>query len=174
MADNIENLRELLSEWKLRLNKAQIGHYIATERAISLHHYLGIPLVALSAFVSTSLFLDLSKVSPLLMISMIASSIATTILASLQTFLRPSEKAESHRTKAAKYGSLRRRIELFLIKNSTKQEMEQFLSELQVEWDHTAADAPVTPRDIRKRISVLLRNEIKENHELAKQPSNIK
>lgn len=170
---NSTSLKDLLMEWKLRVNKAQIGHYIATERFISLHHYLGIPLVVLSTFVSTALFLDLSKVSQPLMFIVISSSIITTILASLQIFLKPSEKAELHRSKAAKYGSLRRRLELFLAKDTNLPEMEQFLSEVQTEWDHITSDAPVTPRAVRQHISELLRTELKEQRELSKSTDSI-
>ena len=161
-----ERLTKILLEWKFRLNKAQIGHYISTERYLRGHYILGVPLVAASAFVSAALFLDLNQASQLLKSMVIILSLSTTTLASLQTFLRFGEKSELHRAKAARYGAVRRRVELFLAQDHVAAETQSFLLEVQAEWNHIAADAPVTARSIRVEVSKMLRAEMKEHQDL--------
>jgi hypothetical protein len=67
----------------------------------------GIPAVVLSTVVSTSVFASLLKQpDPWLQITLGFASVAAALLASLQTFLSYSERAEKHRIAGAKYGAL--------------------------------------------------------------------
>lgn len=161
-----ERLKKTLLDWKMRLNKAQIGHYISTERYGRFHYILGVPLVGTSAFVSASLFLDHNQISQLLRNIVIFLSIATTIIASLQTFLRFGEKSELHRAKASKYGTLKRNVERFLAINHTDEEIKIFLEKIDTEWSHITADAPVTARSIRKEVTDILSKEREERKKL--------
>lgn len=166
--ENKTTLTHQLAIWEIRLNKAQIGHYIATERFLFLHRILGVPLVALSTFVSISLFLDFSQNNGLKFM-IIGSSVLTSVLASLLTFLKPSELADSHRAKTAKYGSLKRKIEAFIaLESASKNQINSFLQDLQMQWDNVAEDAPVTPKSVRDEISKLIQVEIDEQKNIHK------
>lgn len=161
-----KRLTETLVNWKIRLNKAQIGHYISTERYGRLHYLLGVPLVGVSAFVSASLFLDHDQIPQYLRNVVVFLSITTTIIASLQTFLRLGEKSELHRAKAAKYGNLKRTVESFLAIDHTEEEVKIFLEKVDTEWSHITDDAPVTLRSIRKEVSNIFRKEEEERKKI--------
>lgn len=160
----------LLSNWRIRLTKAQIGHYMTAEKYLKYHNILGILLVISSAFVSFSFFQQTT--SNIFKYAVIGASFLSTILASLQTFVRPSEKAEIHRTKASKYGVLRRKLELFLSSTHSDRETNIFLNELHKDWANVAGDAPLTPRNIRNRIANILKREIDEDMQLKETSKN--
>jgi hypothetical protein len=118
----------------------------------------------LSAIVTSSLFLN-STVDYVQNI-IIFFSIFSTILAGFQTLVRPSEQAEIHRSKAVKYGVLRREIELFLSSDKSEDKKEEFLEKLKSKWDNIADNSPVTPRSLRIKASKVLSNDLIENREL--------
>lgn len=156
--------KKLILDWDIRLTKAQVGHYIAAERYLFYHSLVGIILVISSTFVSSSLFLD-TKIG-LLKNSIITASVVSTILAGIQTLIRPSEQAEIHRSKAVKYGMLRRKMELFSATPKTDDLEENFLLELRTEWDNIADNAPITPRRLRQTAAKVLSQDFTENTDL--------
>lgn len=151
-------MKTKFEEWEIRLNVAQAGHYIACEKYQKINNLLGIPLVILSSFVSAFLFFDQpsSHISLFLKIA----GVVVVILASVQTFIRPSEKSEMHRVKATKYGSLKRKIELINSQPSLPGESPFIAKELITEWNSIAEDSPVTPRRIRKQIQKLIDDDL--------------
>jgi hypothetical protein len=161
MGQNIDEILRLLENWRTRLNFAQTGHYARCEGYQRLHEYMGASLVVVSALVSCFLFFDAQKsVSPEVKTIVAVVSILATVLASLQTFLRPGEKSELHRAKAARYGSLKRQIEIQIAKGfHDVAQAANFAEYISVRWDHISDDAPVTPQSVRKRISKLIEEE---------------
>jgi len=152
---------ELLKNWRFRLNHAQAGHYVVAEKYLRFHDYLGMLLVMLSAFVSCFLFFDFKgAIDFRIRIGVVVAGVFSTVLASVQTFLRPGEKAELHRAKAARYGQLKRQVEVFVAKGfANEKEASDFLLHVETRWDHIADDAPVTPQSVRKRIGQLIESE---------------
>lgn len=70
-------------------------------------------------------------------------SVAAAVLASLQTFLRLSERAEKHRAVAARVGSIRREIEQLLATEATQTTLAQDrLDRLREQINKLAEDAP--------------------------------
>ena len=104
---------ELLSDWKRRVRESQFAHYNAAKPLIRANYLLGVPVTILTTFVGTALFATLEKqaASTNFRLSIGFISVIAAVLASMQTFLRFSERAEKHRGVAARYGSLRRDIE---------------------------------------------------------------
>jgi hypothetical protein len=105
---------ELLKRWLKRARESQLAHYAAAEQNSSRHLYIGIPAAVLSTFVGTTVFASLDSQQSLdirfrLAIGMI--SVLAAILTGCQTFLRFSDKADSHRSAATKFAGLRRLIE---------------------------------------------------------------
>jgi hypothetical protein len=143
-----------IQEWETRLNVAQVGHYAAAERYLRLSAVLGMPLVVLSSFVSAFLFLN--QPSALLDVLLRTGGVLVAVLASVQAFVRPAEKAELHRIKATKYGGLKRKVEVFLFQQAPPEEFLRFSKELMTEWDAIAEDSPTTPNRIRKRIKSII------------------
>jgi hypothetical protein len=158
MSQSVDDILKLLESWKFRLNYAQTGHYARSERHLKINEYLGIVLVIVSAFVSCFLFFDAqNKASPDVKMYVAVAGILATVLASLQTFLRPGEKAELHRAKAARYGSLKRQVEIQIARGfDDVSKAINFIELIGVRWDHISDDAPVTPQSVRKRIAKLM------------------
>lgn len=107
---------DLLQTWLKRVRESSFSHYAAEERYSKLHYYLGVPAALFAAIVGTSVFTSLdSDVEVRIKILIGFISVATAVLASLQTFMRFSERAELHRKTAIGYASIRRAIEQELV-----------------------------------------------------------
>lgn len=146
---------ELLEDWYRRLRYAQYAHYEAAKAFDCMNYWLGIPVVVLSTFVGTSVFASLGKlVDATVQISIGLISVLAATLASLQTFLRFSERAEKHRVAASKYGALRREIEELLATGGPIPP--EAITPLRLGIDRLAEDAPHVPNRIwSKRQTVL-------------------
>ena len=144
MADSTE---ELLRAWFRRLRESQFSHYEAAKSLEGYTYWLGLPAILLSTFVGTSVFAALGRsVDPRLQINVGLVSVAAAMLSSIQTFLRFSERAEKHRSVAARYGALRREIEEILAQGG---EMPGgSLSALRGKIDELAESAPNIPTRI--------------------------
>jgi hypothetical protein len=89
-------------------------HYAASDAATRWNVVLGIPVVIVSAVVSTSIFASINgspgngwKIGAGLV------SLAAAALSALQTFFKFPETGERHRLAAARYGHVRREAEVF-------------------------------------------------------------
>ena len=112
-----DNVFELLGGWNERAQGAQRTHAVTAQRFERLHWILGVPVVVLTAVAGTSVFAALGQeVSLSARIAVAAVSILAAVLAALQTFLRYSERAESHRRSAAGFASFRRELEITNVK----------------------------------------------------------
>jgi hypothetical protein len=112
--------KELLDEWFRRVRESQFAHYEASKSLVHKKYFLGVPVVVLSALSGAFAFATLGSQSNVyLQILFGFVSVFAAVLASLQTFLQHSERAEKHRSVAGKYGSLRREIELLIAGSST-------------------------------------------------------
>jgi len=165
-----EIINQRIKKWEIRLNAAQTGHYIASEKFQNIHIIIGLPLVVLSTFVSAFLFFDSEVFWHTIFLKI--SGLVVALFASIQTFIRPAEKAEMHRSKATKYGKLKRDIEIF--RNSQFDEDHQFQKFCQnfiFEWNAIAEDAPLTKKSIRKKVNKLLSEEFENIAKLEKNSS---
>lgn len=148
-------LQELLIDWYCRAKFSQYAHHESAKLYERLNYLLGIPVIVLSAFVGTSVFASLGKsINPVVQISIGMVSVMTAGLASLQTFLKLSKKAESCRSAGAKYGALRREIQEMLIFNSLGKED---ISSIRKKIDDLATEVPHIPNEIWRRRSKLLK-----------------
>ncbi|TSD78966.1 SLATT domain-containing protein [Pseudomonas sp. KBS0710] len=143
-----------LKEWEARLNAAQTGHFIMAERYLWWNFFIAMPLVTFSVIVVSFVFFQ-APPEDMWSISLKVAAIAVTILSSLQILIRPSEKAEQHRTKASRYGCLKRKIEMLSLKSNLTAEWESTTKELMHEWNSIAEDSPLTPNYARKKIKKL-------------------
>lgn len=103
---------ELIEDWYRRARESQFAHYEAAQPLARANYKLGLPVVALSTIVATSVFATLeSATAPGYRIGVGIVSAAVAVLSALQTFLRFDERAEKHRAAGGQYGSLRRELE---------------------------------------------------------------
>ena len=154
-------MEDKAKEWEVRLNLAQAGHYAASEKYMFINNILGVPLVVLSSFVSAFLFFDQPGAQEWINLALKISGLIVAILASLQTFMRPAEKAEMHRVKATKYGGLKRKIEQFLCQGASESDWPIFSKEVITEWNGIADDSPVTPQSLRKKVKSIITTDFK-------------
>lgn len=162
----MNKIKRTLIDWKLRLNKAQIGHYMSSEKYSNNHKLIGILSLILSAILIGVLFVDHQQLENAYFRWLLKfTSITIAILNGIQAFLRPGEKAELHRSKATQYGVLKRRIELYVLLDKYN-DAESFLPDVQREWTYITEDAPVTPKSIRIKIKDILSKEMRENKEM--------
>jgi len=143
--------RRLLENWLRRARECQYGHYAAASTLSSRNYWLGIPVVILTSLVGTSVFATLQhEVDIRFKIATGLVSVLAAVLASLQTFLRVSEKAEKHRAAGATYGAVAREIEQGLNVPGSSDKEKEFLDNLRDRMDTLAKEAPEIPEYVWK------------------------
>jgi len=118
-----------------------------------------LPVVILSAVVGTSLFASLAASDHTGVVVRVvagAVSLAAAALGSVQTFLKYSEKAEKHRSAAARYGAIRRELEVML---ALKRFDDGQLEKVRKEIDSLSAEAPEVPKHIFARTEAYLKEQ---------------
>ena len=130
-----------------------LGHYKSAEIAARKHRAIGIPSVALSAVVATSIFSTLNdSVHVSWRIATGVFALVAAILAALQAFLSFGDLAEKHKAAGARYGDVRRRIDLFIVEytgvkqaDGVRDEALGKLKSLAEELGKLASDSPTLP-----------------------------
>jgi SMODS and SLOG-associating 2TM effector domain family 4 len=112
-----DDVGELVERYRIRAHRYARGHYLASKRDAAMHTRLGVPAVALSAIVGSSIFATISS-SPAAVWVVLAglASVLAAVLAALQTFFGFSERAGKHRVAGAEFASLKRDLDLLALK----------------------------------------------------------
>jgi hypothetical protein len=153
MTDILDQVTEYIRNYAIVAR----GHYLASQRAGRFNSLLGVPVVALTAIVGTSIFstLDQSLETGWKILAGVLS-VSAAVLAALQTFLRFSEHSDKHKMAGSRYAMIRRRFELFVLKYSqggdsmrdeAVKELERLLSRL----EELAKDSPSIPDEHYRR-----------------------
>jgi hypothetical protein len=142
-----ESVLSLLREWHDRAAISQQGHYVIATRLTKYNNRLGVPVVALTTFVATSVFATLQKdVGTRLRILVGFVSVLAAVLASLQTFLRFQERGEKHRAAAEHWAAIRREILQMLALHpdylAKRSDPKAHLDHLRKEMDRISAQSP--------------------------------
>lgn len=141
----------LATQWLNGVTILQRAQYRTAKLCATLHFLIGIPLVAITAAVSTAVFATL-KTSPDTSAKLVVGlfSLAATVLAGLQTFLRLSERAERHKQAGVRYGGLRRELELEIVSAALARE---FLDGFRERWTALDEETPTVPQWLYERAS---------------------
>jgi hypothetical protein len=119
------------------------GHYNASDEQVRLYNWLGIPAAICAAISTGSAFGSYSVFAG------ISAGIATLLTAALM-FLKPLEKAETHKTAAGQYHALRNKVRRFreieLLENSDVNAMKQRLLDMGERQDELNQSSPTIPR----------------------------
>jgi hypothetical protein len=136
----------------------QIPHYESARKFDRLHLWLGLPAIALSTIVGTSVFASLSKTADILFQIVVGLlSVVAAVLTGLQTFLKYSELSEKHRIAGARFANLKHCIELLAtLPPSSEDELKQALTEIENRWAKLREDSPTLPMPIWKNIEKTL------------------
>jgi hypothetical protein len=141
---------ELIDEWGFRAHRMQLAHYGTARKFDARHLWLGLPAIALSTNVGTTVFVSLSKNADLghvaLQILVGLLSVTAAVLTALQTFLKYSDLSEKHRIAGAKFANLKHRIELLSsLPPSSEGELKQQLTMIEDRWSKVREESPTVP-----------------------------
>jgi len=144
------DLRLLLLQWYRRVRQAQLAHADAATSFAARSRWLGIPAVALSALVGTSVFATLTEpAEPWLQILTGMVSVAAAVLAALQTFLRSAEVAAEHRMASRNFGALRRHIgQVGAVGGTPRGDLVEAIECIRTRYDEVSAATPNVPSKI--------------------------
>ena len=145
---------ELISHWRFRVHRMQLAHYETARKFDARHLWLGLPAIAFSTIVGTTVFASLSKNTDVgLQILAGLLSVSAAVLTALQTFLKYSELSEKHRAAGAKFANLKHRIELLSsMPPAAPDELKQQLTMIEDRWSKVREESPTIPTRIWEKI----------------------
>jgi len=137
----------LLSDWRARAIASSEAHYALATSLSRSNIRFGVPVVALTTLVGTTVFATLQQqVNVGVRIAAGMFSVLAAVLASLQTFLRFGERAEKHRVAAERWAAIRREIDEKLALHPTylasRGDPQQFLDQLRGKMDEASQQSP--------------------------------
>jgi hypothetical protein len=137
-------MKELLNDWHRRAYAAQCIYYQLAERFHKLHYTLGILTVILTSAAGATIFADKEKVlkGPYWQWGAGVSLLAA-VLAGLQTFLRPGQRATEYGMAGHWYAAIRREIEqLQALPEGMRGEPKACLDSLRKEMNKASQKSP--------------------------------
>jgi hypothetical protein len=138
--------KDVLNDWYQRIKVTQLAHYGSAEHFSKRKFALGVPAVILSALVGTTVFATLQQQPDLWLQIMVGlASVTAALLASLQTFLGYTERAEKHRLAGAKYGAIGRELEVLRALETVDL---LIINDLKKRLDDLAQESPNNPKKI--------------------------
>jgi hypothetical protein len=145
---------DLIAQWHFRNHRVQLAHYESARRFERLHLWLGLPAIAFSTLVGTTVFATLSKTTDLMVqVTIGLLSVLAAVLMGLQTFLKYSELAEKHRMAGAKFANLKHRIELLAtLPPTTDSELREALAAIEESWSKLREESPTLPTQVWRHI----------------------
>lgn len=150
-----DNVEELLRGWVLHAHKGRDRHDETARQNDKYRRWLGIPTIALSAIVGTSIFISLSedKIDTPVIILVGLVSITAAVFAGLQTFFDFANRAEIHRATGVKYKVIIRQLEQVFAQPAERFNGEDdWLSGIRGSLDVLEEEAPIVPHKIFDRI----------------------
>ena len=143
----MEATRFLLTRWCNQLERYQSAQYLSEEHCGRINNWLGMPVIACTAIVGSTVFATLSDAFGhfvWLTIELGFMSVTAAVLASLQTFLKYSERAEKHLTANRQFSRLKREVEVLLAFPPKPEEARSTIASLRARIDQ-AIDESVPP-----------------------------
>jgi Protein of unknown function (DUF4231) len=144
------DLRLLILTWYRRARLAQLAHARAASRARRGSILLGVPTVALGAIVGSAIFASINE-TPGNEWKILAGllSLASAVLAALQTFLRLDERSREHEAASRAFGTIRRELgELGAIAQQSRESVKARLDHIRQAYDRIAEASRNAPNGI--------------------------
>ncbi len=149
------NHTELVGSWALRVQRLKIGHYTAASRFERRSSRLGVVVIIVAALAPAISYLSASYNMSgdwRFVVATATLLFVSGMLATLQIFLRDSERAEKHRAAGATYAKLEMDIEkLLAFMPSDPEAMHSAVESFRDEWSRVTGGSPVIPQDIYDR-----------------------
>lgn len=145
--------RELVLAWIRRARESQMAHYEMANIFSARERWLGVPVILISTIIGTTVFASLSTqvVAPGTKIAVGMLSVLAAVLSSLQTFFKYSERSEKHRSAGARFGAVRRKLEVIYAQNTEAQE-NHYIATLREELDRLGEESPHVPVSVFEKI----------------------
>lgn len=145
---------DLVEEWHAGIRISVLAHYECSKLFDAYHRLLGYPTVILSALAGTAFVSTLTDSSVWWARSFaIILSLAVTVFASLQTFLRYSERSEKHKSAATEFGKLRRELEqIIALVPADGTVAEGDMEDIRTKWGELSTHAPAIPNKVYSRM----------------------
>lgn len=141
----------LLQKWLRRVKRAQLAHRLSAKNAQLQHFRIGIPAIALSTIVGTSVFasfqVDLQEGKLILGLL----SMGAAVLTALQTFLRYDESSRNHQQADVGYGEIRQSIEHRLVFPLAGDRLEEFCTLIKERIEKLNKESPLIDEKIWKK-----------------------
>lgn len=156
---------DLILHWRFRVHRMQLAHYQSARSFEKRHLWLGLPAIALSTIVGTSVFATIEQTADnsrklWLQITIGLLSVLSAVLVSLQTFLRYAERAEKHRVAGARFANLKHEIELLsTMPPPNPADLRQALADIEGKWSKLREDSPNLSEAIWKDVERTLTTE---------------
>lgn len=138
-----ERKSKMVLDWMRKIHQLEYAHryqsiyYVKAERWLGISAFIITTLVAFSyrfpkvdsdTFQKIPFFLKQEFFVPF-------ATFVAAILTGVITFLRPNERAETHKKTGSNYEKLRHRIELLITSELVETELDKNLKEIKQEWD---------------------------------------
>ena len=130
-----EGQKRMVLDWMRKLHTLEYAHRYASVGKDRLNLLLGIPAVVISSLIGAQVSIPWQQRKTAQIGVAIGGSFVA-ILVGLQTFFKPTEIAEKHRSASAAYEDLRHRLELLLtFDDGGKDKIAGKLKQLKADWD---------------------------------------
>ena len=135
-----KNQNKMLLKWRARYKRAQMAHNYNEITFRRFHMSLGIILIVLTTSASVLIFAEFESL-PWLAATV---SIAATLFAAFQTFMKFSEKADIHRTSARRYGEIKKEIEYIINFDSDSDSIKERVDAIRLKESEISQESPNT------------------------------
>ena len=139
--------------WIRRTRESQMAHYEMANILSARERWLGVPVILITTVVGTSVFASLNAqvIAVEAKIAVGMFSVIAAVLSSLQTFFKYSERSDKHRSAGARFGAVRRKLEVIYAENTQCQE-KHYIATLREELDRLAEESPHVPVTVFEKI----------------------
>ena len=142
-----EQTRKMILDWMRKIHQLEYAHRFESISYAQMEKYFGISAFVFATLITfsyqfpkadTEVFEQVCFIFRPDFLIPLASTIVA-ILTGLITFLKPSERAETHKKTANNYEKLRHRIELILTGNFLSNDLDKELNNVREEWENLDA-----------------------------------
>jgi hypothetical protein len=148
MESVMSDLSEIADLWAKNANQATFAHRFGSKYWNSANLFLGIPLIIVTVGTGILAGAALYENSAVISLAGLFLSFVAAVLAGVQTFLRPSERAIQHWQASTKYAAARRAIELI---NIPTPEARREFDVIRKELDALGENSPLVSERFHRR-----------------------
>lgn len=165
-----DSVTALLTQWRQNLLIVRDTQYTTSQQLSWFNYIFGIPVVALSAILGTSILATIQEsVDTNLKFAAGLIGMLIAALAGIQTLLRFEERAEKHRKIGARCAALIREIDETLAYSEDDKDIpKDAVKSIRQRYDEVALDAPPTSRRILKKVLKILKSDDDNTGKLTK------